>query len=264
VIAPENSGVAGRVILVTGGGSGIGRGLATHLTRAGAQVVIAERDAARLQRTLELLADEGVCHGVPCDVGIETEVRAAVETAVQTFGRLEGIVNNAMSWPARTPVAELTEDDLDICLRTGVKGSLWAMQAAYPHMRSAHWGRIVNVGSAAGLIGFPGYGAYAMAKEAIRALTRTAAREWAADGITVNCFLPVWMRGALATAVTEDAVGSDRSTAVRTLAALHPPGSGYGDPEADIGPAVAFLLSDASRFVTGQSLTFDGGTYAFA
>ena len=88
-------------------------------------------------------------------------------------------------------MAELTEAALDVSLVSGVKGTLWGMQAVYPHMKRTGFGRIVNVGSSAGLVGFKGMGAYALAKEAIRSLTRTAAREWAIDGIAVNCFCPV-------------------------------------------------------------------------
>jgi NAD(P)-dependent dehydrogenase (short-subunit alcohol dehydrogenase family) len=165
-----------------------------------------------------------------------------------------------MSIPPHQPVAELSEDRLDRALTTGLKGTLWAMQAVYPHMKAAGWGRIVNVGSAAGVFSFEGMGTYGATKEAIRSLTRTAAREWFGDGITVNLYCPVSTRHYEGTAQLTQPY---QKKGMAVVQALSP--TGYdGDAETDLGPAVAFLLSDACRYLTGQTLMLDGGTYALA
>src|SRR4030095_12384229 len=105
------------------------------------------------------------------------------------YGRVDALVNNAHTFTAKAALADASADDLDVNHGT-VRGTLWAMQAVYPHMRAAGWGRIVNFVSAAGITGMAGYGAYNASKEAIRALTRTAAREWGRDGIVVNAIAP--------------------------------------------------------------------------
>jgi NAD(P)-dependent dehydrogenase (short-subunit alcohol dehydrogenase family) len=185
-----------------------------------------------------------------------------VDATVQRFGRVDGLVNNANAHSPFAPIAEVSEEAFDVNFVSGVKGTLWAMQAVYPHMKRAGWGRIVNVGSSAGLVGFKGMAAHGATKEAIRSLTRTAAREWAGDGIVVNCYCPVSMGHHMGEYQPEDYTG----ISMRVLGALMPSGTfeTNGDPERDIAPVVAFLLSDDCRYLTGQTLTLDGGAYAFA
>ncbi len=102
---------------------------------------------------------------------------------VERFGRVDALINNAQTFRPLASVAEVSEDDVDVFYRSGVKGTLWGMQAVYPHMKAQGWGRIVNFASSMGITGGTGFAAYNASKEAIRALTRTAAREWGADGI---------------------------------------------------------------------------------
>jgi NAD(P)-dependent dehydrogenase (short-subunit alcohol dehydrogenase family) len=253
--------VAERVIIVTGAGKGVGRGLVRHFGRNGAQVVCAELDPDTLADAVKELEGEGVdCLGHRLDVGDRDAIFAMVDAVVERFGRVDGIVNNAMSIPPHQPIAELSEDRLDRALTTGLKGTLWCMQAVYPHMKAAGWGRIVNVGSAAGVFSFEGMGTYGATKEAIRSLTRTAAREWFGDGITVNLYCPVSTRHYEGTAQLTQPY---QKKGMAVVQALSP--TGYdGDAETDLGPAVAFLLSDACRYLTGQTLMLDGGTYALA
>jgi NAD(P)-dependent dehydrogenase (short-subunit alcohol dehydrogenase family) len=132
-------------------------------------------------------------------------------------------------------------------------GTLWAMQAVLPSMREQGWGRIVTMGSAMGLTGAPGYGPYSASKEAIRSLTRTAAREWGRFGIVVNCVCPASVGHRLP---PDD--DRTRAAAFAEMYADHPLGRD-GDPEQDIAPVVAFLLSDACRYVTGETFMVDGG-----
>jgi NAD(P)-dependent dehydrogenase (short-subunit alcohol dehydrogenase family) len=251
-------GVAGRVAIVTGAGQGIGRGIALHLGRNGASVVVAEWKEHRAARTVEELAALGVpALAAVCDVSSNEQVDAMVAATVEHFGRVDALVNNAQTFRPQAPMATVAADDVDVFYESGVKGTLWGMQAVYPHMQQAGWGRIVNVASAAGITGMGGYGAYNASKEAIRALTRTAAREWGRDGIVVNCICPgaASKRGKDAAARDEDAH--------REFMRDHPIGR-QGDPEDDIAPVVQFLCSDACRYLTGQTLMVDGGAFLFA
>ena len=251
-------GVRDRVVIVTGAGQGIGRGIAHHLGRNGARVVVAEWKAHKLQRTVDELTALGIdVLGVECDVQQQASIDAMVAATVARFGRVDGLVNNAQTFRAQAAVESITKEDADVFLTSGPMGTVWAMQAVFPHMRDRGWGRIVNVGSAAGFVGLHGYGAYAMSKEAIRAITRTAAREWGRHGIVVNCFCP----GAASDrgkAGVERAADQGRAlTYDRCIDRL-------GDPEDDIAPVVLFLLSDACRYLTGQTLMVDGGAFLWA
>jgi NAD(P)-dependent dehydrogenase (short-subunit alcohol dehydrogenase family) len=251
-------GVGGRVVIVTGAGQGIGRGIALHLGRNGASVVVAEWKERRATRTVDELTAMGASAlAAVCDVSSREQVEAMVANCVERFGRVDALVNNAQTFRPQAPLATVEEEDVDTFYDSGVKGTLWGMQAVYPHMQREGWGRIVNVASAAGITGMPGYGAYNASKEAIRALTRTAAREWGRDGVIVNCICPgaASKRGQEAAARNEDAH--------REFMRDHPVGR-QGDPEDDIAPVVLFLCSDACRYLTGQTLMVDGGAFLFA
>jgi NAD(P)-dependent dehydrogenase (short-subunit alcohol dehydrogenase family) len=251
-------GVEDRVVVVTGSGRGIGRGIALHLARNGASVVLAEYRADRLDAVASELDAIGAPHlAVGCDVGDRSSVEAMVAATVERFGRIDGLVNNAQTFRPVGDLASVTEADWDVLHRTGPLGTLWAMQAAYPHMRDRAWGRIVNFASANGRRGAAGYGPYNASKEEIRAITRTAAREWGRDGIVVNCVCPASVAHRLPPA------DEHRRAAFASGMADHPMGRD-GDPEDDIAPVVLFLCSDATRFMTGQTLMVDGGALLFA
>jgi NAD(P)-dependent dehydrogenase (short-subunit alcohol dehydrogenase family) len=163
-------------------------------------------------------------------------------------------VCNAQSFRPTTPLEDVTQHDMDVLFDTGPKGTLYAMQAAFPFMRDAGWGRIVTMGSVVGINGGAGYGPYAASKEAIRGLTRVAAREWARHGIVVNCVCPASVGHRRPPASPEQQAVYDR------MYAEHPMGRD-GDAEADIAPVVGFLLSDACRYLTGETLLVDGGGF---
>jgi NAD(P)-dependent dehydrogenase (short-subunit alcohol dehydrogenase family) len=258
------NGVTDRVVIVTGSGKGIGRGLVRHLGRAGAHPVIAELHQDTLDDAVKELQAEGIeCLGVQTDVSNRASIEALVKATVDRFGRVDGLVNNAYSSIGGGGLAELSDEVFDHDMAVQVKGTLWGMQTVYPHMKAAGWGRIVNVGSNAGLIGLKGMGSYGACKEAVRSLTRTAAREWAVDGIVVNCYCPhsVVHHGSAAAQP-----GTYWWMARQVTSALIPAGdpATAGDPEHDLGPTVAFLLSDDCRYLTGQTVTLDGGISAFA
>jgi NAD(P)-dependent dehydrogenase (short-subunit alcohol dehydrogenase family) len=249
-------GVDGRVVIVTGSGRGIGRGMAHHLGKGGASIVVAEWKPDRMERTLAELAELGVPHlGVQCDVSDRDSIEAMVAQTVERFGTVHAIINNAQTFRPMNEIADVSEDDLDVFYQSGVKGTLWAMQAVYPHMKAQGWGRIVNFASSMGITGGRGFAAYNASKEAIRALTRTAAREWGVDGICVNAIAPASSghRGESAT----------QSEAYAVVMATRPM-QRDGDAELDIGAVALFLCSDACRYLTGHTLMVDGGAFMWA
>jgi NAD(P)-dependent dehydrogenase (short-subunit alcohol dehydrogenase family) len=248
-------GVNGRTVIVTGSGRGIGRGIAHHLGKGGANVVVAEWKAALMQETCDELDALGVPNlGVVCDISKE-QIDAMVASTVERFGRVDGIVNNAQTFRPMSPMAEVSGQDFDVFYQSGVKGTLWAMQAVYPHMRDQGWGRIVNFASSMGITGGRDFGAYNASKEAIRAITRTAAREWGGDNICVNAIAPA--------AATHHGEAGKQSEGYRIFIANCPMGR-QGDPELDIAPIALYLCSDAARYVTGHTMMADGGAFMWA
>ncbi len=248
--------VDGKVIIVTGAGRGVGKGMAVHLARGGASVVIAEWKPDLLESAVaEVDALGAQVLGVQCNVMERAEIEAMVTATIDRFGRVDGLINNAQTFRALAPIASVSEGDIDTFYDSGVKGTLWAMQAVYPHMREQGWGRIVNFASSMGITGGKGFAAYNASKEAVRALTRTAAREWAPDGIVVNCIAPA--------AADHHGEAGKQSEGYRIFIESCPMGR-QGDPERDIGPLAWFLCSDACRYLTGHTFMADGGAFMWA
>jgi 2-hydroxycyclohexanecarboxyl-CoA dehydrogenase len=254
--ANEMHGVEGKVVIVTGSGRGVGRGMALHLGKGGARVVVAEWKEHLLTDTCAELTGLGVENlGVVCDIQEKDQIDAMVAQTVERFGRVDALVNNAQTFRPLASVAEVSEDDVDVFYRSGVKGTLWGMQAVYPHMKAQGWGRIVNFASSMGITGGTGFAAYNASKEAIRALTRTAAREWGADGISVNAIAPA--------AATHHGEAGKQSEGYRIFIESCPM-KRQGDPELDIAPIAWFLCSDAARYLTGHTFMADGGAFMWA
>jgi len=249
-------GVDGKVIIVTGAGRGVGRGMALHLGRGGARVVVAEWKPDLLAEIGAELTELGVENlGVVCDIQDKDQIDAMVAQTLERFGRVDGLINNAQTFRPLAPVADVSEDDVDVFYRSGVKGTLWAMQAVYPHMKKQGWGRIVNFASSMGITGGSGFAAYNASKEAIRAITRTAAREWGAEGIVVNAIAPA--------SATHHGEAAKVSEGYRIFIE-NCPMKRQGDPELDIGPIAWFLCSDACRYLTGHTFMADGGAFMWA
>lgn len=240
----------GRVALVTGAGAGIGEGIARRFADEGARVVVAERDADAGRAVAERIGGLFVSTDV-CD---REQVERAVEAAVSEYGSIDILVNNAWGGGAIGRVEHKTDSQLADGIAVGYYGPFWAMRAAHPHMKDAGWGRIVNLCSLNGVNAHVGSLEYNAAKEALRALTRTAAREWAPTGVTVNALCPAAKSQAFFRAL-----GGHPELAA--LADAANPMGRMGDPYDDIAPVAVFLASEGSRYLTGNTLFVDGGAH---
>lgn len=245
--------LAGKVALVTGAGQGVGRGIALALAAEGARLAIVGRTLEKCERTAaEITARGGEAIALACDVGKRDEVEATVAATLAAFGKLDVLVNNAHTSRPMVGVEETTDKDLHIAMK-GTNGTLFFMQAAFEQLK-AHRGRVINIGSVAGIRGDAGFGAYAMAKEAVRALSRVAAREWGPLGITVNVVCPYSDSPGIDYMLENNPEHIDMLTADTALKRLD-------SSERDVGGAVAFLASEAGSYVTGQTINVDGGIW---
>ncbi|WP_416566724.1 SDR family NAD(P)-dependent oxidoreductase [Nocardia testacea] len=243
--------LAGEIAVVTGAGQGIGRGIALALAGAGAQVALVGRTAATLTTVAEEITARGR-RAAPfvCDVTDRDAIDPLVSAITGEFGGLSLLVNNAQT-PAPGTLLEIDEETYRAGMESGPTATWRMMRACHRHLIDG--GSIVNLGSAAGIRWDPsGTGAYAAAKEAVRVLTRTAACEWAGDGIRVNAILPLANSRAMEQWARHEPEAS--AEYLRTV-----PLGRLGDPETDIGPAVVFLCSAAARYITGHTLAVDGG-----
>jgi NAD(P)-dependent dehydrogenase (short-subunit alcohol dehydrogenase family) len=241
----------GRVALVTGGGQGIGRGIALALAAEGADVTISGRRAEPLEQVVkEIEARGGTARTTVGDVGERADAERMVAETVAAYGRLDALINNAQSSVQRF-LSDTTDDDVMLAFRTGALGSLYTMQAAFPYLKE-RGGSIVNFGSSTAITGDASFGSYAMAKEAIRGLSRVAATEWGRFGIRVNTVVP----SAMSPAAEE---WRDRHPETFASHVKQTPLGRLGDCEADIGRAVAALVSDDMQYLTGGTLMLGGG-----
>lgn len=256
-----NGRLTGRVAIVTGAGRGIGRAIAIEYAREGAKVMVASRSRGTVEKVVdEILHVGGTALGITCDVGSRDEVDAMVATTIEHYGAVDILVNNAQGFGTAEqpegstgyhPLETFPEDVWDHTFQTGIKGTLYGMQAVFPYM-SQHGGKIINFGSGNGITAMKGTAAYNATKEGIRALTRTAANEWGRYSIYVNCLVP--------TIVTDSAQAFfDSRPGVQDKLISGIPLKRWGEVDRDIGPVAVFLACSDSDFITGQTLHVDGG-----
>jgi 3-oxoacyl-[acyl-carrier protein] reductase len=259
----DASALAGKVAVVTGGGSGIGQGSAVALGAAGAAVVVADVDASRGQETADrIVGAGGRAIAVTCDVRVRAEVDALVDRAVGEFGRLDVMCNNA-GGPFQAMIADVDDALLDAGLALNFKSVLYGCQAALRPMTAQGSGSIINTSSTGIDMAAPGIGVYAITKAAIAMLTRTLATEVGPLGIRVNALAPGltdtnFFRDKRRPAQPGEPFTATWDGLVDTVSQMTPLGR-IGQPEDQAG-LVVFLASDASSFVTGQILRSNGGT----
>jgi NAD(P)-dependent dehydrogenase (short-subunit alcohol dehydrogenase family) len=250
--------VDGKVALVTGGASGIGRATALAFAREGAKLVIADMNAEGGQQTVHMITENGgEATFVQVDVSKAREVEAMISKAVETYGRLDCAHNNAgIGSRPRAPLHECTEGTWDRVLAINLKSVWLCMKYEIIQMLKQGSGTIVNTASIMGLVGsWSGTAAYNASKHGVVGLTKTAALEYATSGIRVNAVCP----GYIQTPLIEEALTSNPALEAQ-IVARHPVGR-MGKPE-EIAEAVVWLCSDAASFVTGHTMTVDGGYVA--
>jgi len=244
--------LSGRVAIVTGSSRGIGRSIARMLAEAGAKVTVTSRKSEACEAVAkEIVADGGKAIAVACNVSDNVQVSNLVKETTAQLGPVDILVCNAAANPAYGPMTEIDDRAIEKIIATNVQGPMWLINLVAPHMKERGKGSIILLSSIAGLAGSKNIGAYAMSKAADAQLARNYAVELGGDGIRVNAIAPGLVKTDFARALWEGEEG--KAFAERT------PLGRLGEPE-DIASVAVFLASDASKFVTGQTLVVDGGT----
>ena len=242
----------GRVAIVTGASSGVGRGLAKVLAENGAKICACARRVEKLEELkAEVEAFGGEVLPVACDVTDVGQIRNVVAQCAERFGGIDILVNCAQGAMQYREINDIDEAYALEAFGSGALATLMFMKECFPYMKESGRGRIINTASAAGYDGNAGFGADGMAKEAIRAITRTAASEWGQYGITANVFLPI---------IATDFFRETQPAALKSLEAKTPLGY-IGTTEADCAPLIVLLVSDEGGYFTGQSYMVDGGIH---
>jgi len=243
--------LTGKAAIVTGASRGLGQYFARALAAAGADLILTSRHPETLhefQHEIEALGRRAVA--LSLDVRDQESIQRMADDAAVHFGQIDILVNNA-GCNVRKPALEVTWDDWNLVLDTNLRGTFFVSQAVAPHMIARKYGRIINIGSVTAVAGYAGLGPYGASRGGIKQLTMSLADDWGVHGITVNCLAPGWFKTA------QNAVMYENQEWVRYLCDRIPL-KRPGQPR-DLDGAIVFLASDASEYITGQTLLVDGG-----
>lgn len=244
----------GNVTIITGGGKGIGFGLAQAFAAEGSDLVLTGRTESRLVAAKEKLEAEYGVEVLPvvADGADENAIRNVVAKAVEKFGKIDTLVNNAQVSKSGLPLIEHTKEDFDLAIYSGLYATFFYMRECFPYLKKSK-GSVINFASGAGLFGKLGQSSYAAAKEGIRGISRVAAAEWGPHGVRVNVVCPLAMTESLA-----DWKENYPELFAKTIQGI--PLGRFADPKNDIGRVCVFLASDDASYVTGETITLQGGS----
>lgn len=242
------------VTIITGGGKGIGYGLAEAFAEAGSNLVITGRTESRLIAAKEKLEAAYGVEVLPivADGADEEAIKSVVAQTIARFGKINTLVNNAQVSKSGLPLIEHSREDLDLAVHSGLYAAFFYMRECHPYLKDTH-GSVINFASGAGLFGKLGQSSYAAAKEGIRGLSRVAAAEWGPDGIRVNVICPLAMTESL-----QEWKEHFPELFEKTIQGI--PLGHFADPKDDIGRVAVFLASEDAHYVTGETITLQGGS----
>ena len=244
----------GNVTLITGGGKGIGYGLAEAFAEQGSNLVITGRTESRLIAAQQKLEQQYGVEVLPivADGADEEAIKMVVKRTIEKFGKLNTLVNNAQVSKSGTPLVEHTREDFDLAIYSGLYAAFFYMRECFPYLKESR-GSVINFASGAGLFGKLGQSSYAAAKEGIRGMSRVAAAEWGPDGVRVNVICPLAMTESL-----QQWKENYPELFQKTIQGI--PLGRFADPKQDIGRVAVFLASDDASYVTGETITLQGGS----
>ena len=244
----------GKVVIITGGGKGIGFGLSTAFAKEGAKLVLTGRTIATLEGAKKELEEKYGAEvlTVGADGANEEQVRHVVEEAVKKFGKIDVLINNAQTSKSGMMLEQHSKEDFDLAIYSGLYATFFYMKACFPYLKESK-GAIINFASGAGLAGRAGQSSYAAAKEGIRGLSRVAATEWGPYGINVNVVCPLAMTPGLEAWRKEYPALYEQT--IKGVPLGH-----FADAEKDIGRVCVFLASEDASYLTGETITLQGGS----
>jgi len=244
----------GNVTIITGGGKGIGYGLAQAFANEGSDLVITGRTESRLIAAKEKLEAEFGVRVLPivADGADEAAIKNVVAKTIEEFGKITTLVNNAQVSKSGLPLVEHSREDFDLAIFSGLYAAFFYMRECFPYLKESK-GSVINFASGAGLFGKLGQSSYAAAKEGIRGMSRVAAAEWGPDGVRVNVVCPLAMTESL-----QEWKQNYPELFAKTIQGI--PLGRFADPRNDIGRVCVFLASDDASFVTGETITLQGGS----
>jgi len=244
--------LTGKVAIVTGSSRGIGRSSAELLAKLGAKVVISSRKAEACEEVAAgIRKGGGDAHVIACNISRRAEVEALISGATAHYGKIDILVCNAAVNPYYGPLLGISDEAFDKIMNSNVKSNIWLCSLVIPRMAERGAGSVVIISSIGGLRGSPVIGAYGISKAADFSLCRSLANEWGPKGVRINCIAPGLVKTDFAKALWEDAEKLKQRCATTPLRRIGEPG--------EIAGAVAYLGSDASSFMTGQTIVIDGG-----